>query len=317
MRYVFGPVPSRRLGRSLGINNIPPKNCSYSCVYCQVGRTSNITLERRSFYPWKEIVEEVVNAVKTLGEEKIDYITFVPDGEPTLDAFLGKEIGEIKRRTNKPVAVLTNSSLLFEEEVRNDLFEADLVSVKVDAATEKVYRRINRPHSKLSLDRVLDGIREFSKSYKGGMITETMLVKDINDKEDEIKQISSFIAGLKTYKAYIAVPTRPPAEGFVRKAGEESVLRAYEMFSELMGREKVELLIGYEGADFSIIGNPVESLLSITSVHPMRIDYAYELLQKSGLNPEKVLEGLVNEGKIAILEYGEHKFIIKKISYHY
>jgi len=317
MKYVFGPVPSRRLGKSLGVNNIPPKHCSYSCVYCQVGRTSNITLERRTFYPWTEVVEEVVGAIKAIGEENIDYVTFVPDGEPTLDVFLGKEISEIKKRTNKPIAVLTNASLLFEEEVRNDLYEANLVSVKVDAVTEEVYRKINRPHPKVELDKVLDGIRKFSESYKGKMITETMLVKDINDSENEIRLVSSFIAELNAYKVYIAVPTRPPAESFVKKAEEESVLRAYEIFSERINKEKLELLVGYEGSNFGVIKDPVESLLNITSVHPMRIDYACEVLQRAGLNPEKVLEELVNKNKIAIVNYGEHKFVVKKISYYY
>lgn len=314
MKYVFGPVPSRRLGRSLGVNNIPPKNCSYSCVYCQAGKTSNITLERRPFYPWVEVVDEVIDAIKTIGEENVDYVTFVPDGEPTLDVFLGKEIGEIKKRANKPVAVLTNASLLFKEEVRNDLYEADLVSVKIDAVTEEAYRKINRPHPKVTLDEVLDGIREFSKSYNGKIITETMLVKDINDDENEIRLVSSFIARLNVHKVYIAVPTRPPAESFVKKAGEESVLRAYEIFSERISKEKLELLVGYEGANFGVIEDPVESLLNITSVHPMRIDYAHEVLRRARLNPEKVLEELVNKNKIAIVNYGEHKFIIKKIS---
>ncbi|MGB9895062.1 MAG: radical SAM protein [Thermoproteota archaeon] len=317
MKYVFGPVPSRRLGKSLGVNNIPPKHCSYSCVYCQVGRTSNITLERRPFYPWTEVVEEVVSAIKTIGEENVDYVTFVPDGEPTLDAFLGKEIGEIKKKTNKPIAVLTNASLLFKEEVRNDLCEANLVSVKVDAVTEEAYRKINRPHPKVILDKVLDGIREFSKSYKGKMITETMLVKDINDDENEIRLIPNFIAGLNAYKVYIAVPTRPPAESFVKKAGEESVLKAYEIFSERINKERLELLVGYEGANFGVIEDPTKSLLNITSVHPMRIDYAYEVLLRAGLNPEKVLKELVNKGEVAIVNYGEHKFVVKKISYHY
>jgi len=260
----------------------------------------------------------VLSAIKIVGEENIDYITFVLDGEPTLDASLGKEIGEIKKRTNKPVAVLTNASLLFKDDVRNDLYEANLVSIKVDAATEETYRKVNRPHPKVELSKVLEGIREFSKNYKGKIITETMLVKDINDNENEMRLISNFIAELNTYKVYIAVPTRPPAESFVKKAEEEEVLKAYEIFSERINKEKLELLTGYEGSNFGVIKDPVESLLNITSVHPMRIDYAYEMLKREGVDdPSKVLEELVKNNKIAIVSYEGHKFVVKKISYKY
>ncbi|MGB9729052.1 MAG: radical SAM protein [Thermoprotei archaeon] len=314
MKYVFGPVPSRRLGRSLGINNIPQKNCSYSCIYCQIGRTTNLIIERKTFYPWPEIVNEVINAIKTIGEENIDYITFVPDGEPTLDIFLGKEIREIRKRTNKQIAVLTNASLLFKDDVKDDLYDADLTSIKIDTINENTFKKINRPHPKLTLIKILEGIKEFTKHYKGKVITETMLIKSFNDNMNELQAISNFISEINPYKAYIAIPTRPPAENFARKPNEETILRAYEIFSKHINKNKIELLIEYEGENFKTINNPIESLLNITSVHPMRIDYAYKLLHRAGLNPEEILETLINENKISLLNYEKHKFILRKIN---
>ena len=313
MKYVFGPVPSRRLGRSLGVNNIPPKHCSYSCIYCQLGRTSNLTVNRRTFYPWRDIVKEVISAVRNIGEENIDYITFVPDGEPTLDINLGLELREIGNSVNIPLAVLTNGSLLSRLDVRNDLQEANLVSIKVDAVDMEVFRKINRPHRSLRLDTVLEGIRDFSKEYKGKIITETMLIENVNDKLEEIENIALFIKSINPHKAYIAIPTRPPAEKWVRPAREKTILRAYTAFCRHLGEGKVELLVGYEGPGFKVIKDPVESILAITSVHPMRLDYAYSFLEKHGLSPEGIIRKLAREGKIIIINYRGHKFVMRKI----
>jgi len=312
-KYVFGPVPSRRLGRSLGVNNIPPKHCTYSCTYCQIGRTINLEVSRKEFYPWRDIVEEVVEAVKSIGENNLDYVTFVPDGEPTLDINLGKEIGFLKKKISTPIAVLTNGSLLFLEEVRNDLYEADTVSVKVDAFSERVFRKINRPHPGLRLKNVLEGMAEFSKSFKGKLLTETMVVNGLNDDVMEMENVAKFIAKLNPFKTYIAIPTRPPAEEWVKQPSEQRLFEIYKVFEKHLPG-KVELLIGYEGADFRIDKRkPVESILSITSVHPMRIDYAAKLLEKAGLNPYETLEKLKRQGKIVILKYGKYEFVMRKI----
>lgn len=150
-----------------------------------------------------------------VGRDNIDFITFVPDGEPTLDINLGREIAGIKGEVGLPVAVLTNASLLFHDDVKADLAEADLVSVKVDASRERTFRVINRPHPSIRLDDVLWGIREFSRVFRGRLITETMLVYGVNDGVDEAREIASFISSLNPYRAYVVVPTRPPAEPWV------------------------------------------------------------------------------------------------------
>lgn len=240
----FGPVPSRRLGRSLGINNIPAKFCTYSCVYCQVGVTTGKEVERREFYRPEEILRDVREKVeKATGVgEYIDYLTFVPDGEPTLDVNLGREIGMLRPLSIK-IAVITNGSLIWRNDVREELMKADWVSLKVDSIREEVWRRINRPHQTLKLSSILDGMLEFARTYKGELVTETMLIKGVNDGEELMDETAGFLAKLKPALAYISIPTRPPAEKWVHPPEEVFINKAHHIFSQRIGA--VEYLIGY------------------------------------------------------------------------
>ena len=191
----FGPVPSRRLGQSLGINNIPPKICTYSCVYCQIGRTLNMQINREEFYEVEKIVQSIENQVKEAQKrgEHIDYLAFVPDGEPTLDCNIGKEI-ELLKSLHIKIAVITNSTLLWREDVRKDLSQADWVSVKIDEVSPDIWRKVNRPYKTLKLDKILQGISKFSNSFDGELATETMLINDLNDKTDEFEKIASVMS---------------------------------------------------------------------------------------------------------------------------
>jgi len=305
---VYGPVPSRRLGRSLGVNHIPPKTCSYSCIYCQLGCTDNMICERRPFYAPEEIREKVWEKIKSTGKE-IDYVTFVPDGEPTLDLNLGEEINFVKELGVK-TAVICNASLLWMEDVRQDLGNADWVSLKVDAVTEDVWRKVDRPHGKLDHVTVLDGIRDFADMYRGTLSTETMLIKGINDGE-ELEKIAEFLREINPDVSYIAVPTRPPAEPWVKPADEAKVNKAYQLFSTNL--RDVEYLIGYEGNAFASTGNIEEDLLSITAVHPMRREGVMELLRHDNANWEAV-DRLIREDKLVELDYLGKKFYMRKIS---
>ncbi|MGQ9467621.1 MAG: radical SAM protein [Anaerolineae bacterium] len=309
----FGPIPSRRLGRSLGINNIPPKVCTYSCVYCQLGRTPRMQVGRQPFYAPEEILQDVYRQVeKTRGAgERIDYLTFVPDGEPTLDVHLGTQIASLQP-LGIPIAVITNSSLLWREDVRADLAQADWVSVKVDAVQEEVWRRINRPHGRLRLPEILDGILRFVRGYRGQLVTETMLVEGINDGEDSLKAVASFLARLRPARAYISVPTRPPAEKWVRPPTEEVILRAHQTLASAV--EEVELLIGYEGDAFSATGDAREDLLRITAVHPMRSEAVEALLARTGEGWE-VVARLVAEGLLVETNYEGHTFYARRPQY--
>src|SRR5690554_5288871 len=210
---VFGPIPSRRLGQSLGVNNIPPKAYSYSCIYCQIGRTTNMRINRKKFYEPLEVYSLVQSKVKQLQEyeKKLDYISFVPDGEPTLDKNLGTEL-KLLKELNLKTAVITNASLLWMDDVKNDLLQADRVSLNVDAVHEDIWHRIDRPHGRLSLIKVLDGMIDFAEMYKGTLVTETMLVSGFNDGTRHLQDIAKHISKIHPEKSYLLVPTRPPVE---------------------------------------------------------------------------------------------------------
>ncbi|MGC8896586.1 MAG: radical SAM protein [Candidatus Bathyarchaeia archaeon] len=309
----FGPVPSRRLGRSLGINNIPPKTCSYSCVYCQLGKTSYMLINRQTFYKPEHVLMQVKRKVDeaTLRSERIDYLTFVPDGEPTLDVNIGKEISLLKH-LGISIAVITNASLLWQEKAREDLLAADFVSLKVDAVSENLWKRINRPHKNLKLDMILNGIKEFAETFKGTLVSETMLIDAISY-ESELAKIVNFLASLgKLDKAYVAIPTRPPTEKWVKPAKEEIVNAAFQTFAKRLGSDKVEYLIGYEGDAFAFTGNVEQDLLSITAVHPMRKEAVAELLKKANAD-WKVVEKLLMESKLIELEYEGKKYYMQKL----
>ena len=210
----FGPVPSRRLGRSLGINNIPPKACSYSCIYCQVGPTRKREIEPRPFYAPEEIqraVEARLKEARNAGEE-IDYLTFVPDGEPTLDTGLGEAIG-LLRPLGIRIAVISNGSLIWRREVREILKQADWVSLKVDSVDETIWRRVNRPHVDLELDAILAGMLEFEREFKGILTNETMLVGGVNVDDGVVSEVAEFLHKLRPEKAYLSIPIRPPRRG--------------------------------------------------------------------------------------------------------
>jgi wyosine [tRNA(Phe)-imidazoG37] synthetase (radical SAM superfamily) len=307
----FGPVPSRRLGQSLGINNIPPKVCTYSCVYCQLGRTIKMQAERRAFYkPEKilKVVEDKVEAANAAGE-RIDYLTFVPDGEPTLDVNLGREI-ELLRPLGIRIAVITNASLIWNGHVRQALMKADWVSLKVDSVAEETWRQVDRPHGRLQLTAILDGALEFAQAFEGELVTEAMLIEGINDGAEQIKGVADFLARLKPVTAYLAVPTRPPAEKWVQAPKEEVINRAYQIFGERLDR--VEYLVGYEGNAFAFTGNFEEDLLSITAVHPMREDAVTDFLTRA-MTDWSVVDGLIARGKLVETEYQGQRFYMRKL----
>ncbi len=307
----FGPVPSRRLGHSLGINNIPPKICTYSCVYCQLGRTKKIQVERRIFYSPQKILQDVQDKVKKVKEtgNPIDYLTFVPDGEPTLDVNLAYEI-DLLKSLGINIAVITNGSLIWREDVREALMKADWVSLKIDSVQEKFWRRINRPCGVLELSAIQQGMLEFAETYSGELATETMLVSTVNDGEDSLSDIADLLARLKPDKAYLSIPTRPPAEKWVRPPSEEIINQAYHI---LHGKiDQVEYLMGYEGNDFAFTGNVEKDLLSITAVHPMREEAVSDFLSRSGAD-WSVIYRLIDNGQLIETKYKRWKFYMRKL----
>jgi wyosine [tRNA(Phe)-imidazoG37] synthetase (radical SAM superfamily) len=306
----YGPVPSRRLGRSLGINNIPPKICSYSCIYCQLGRTDRMAVKRAEFFDpervFNEVNEKVVSCSRT--GDRIDYLTFVPDGEPTLDIDLGREIAQLKD-LNIPVAVITNSSLLHLEAVRSDLMDADLISVKIDSVVEKTWKAIDRPHADLKLEAILSGIEELSSEFTGTLITETMLVNGINDGPEEIELVARYIAGIGPAMSYITVPIRPPSEKWVKPPVDATIKASLSIFSSHGLR--TECLVDKEYGDFTNTGDAMGDILAITSVHPMRGDSLHRFLEKAG-ETWRIVDELLESGSITVQEFGGIRFFRRR-----
>jgi len=310
--YTFGPVPSRRLGKSLGINNIPPKVCTYSCVYCQVGRTTRMQVDRRSFFDPEKIVREVKTRLAKAQEsgEGVDYLTFVPDGEPTLDADLGRGIALLKP-LNLPIGVITNGTLLWRKDVREDLSRADWVSVKADAVETRCWHKINRPHNSLKLAIILEGMCAFAKQFKGKLATETLLVNGVNERSERIRETADFVGRLKPEKAYLSIPTRPPAEKWVKSPSAACLNQAYLTFAEKIPR--VEYLIGDEGNAFGFTGDVEKDILSITAVHPMKKAAVEILLSRAGA-AWKLMDRLVEQGRLEAVEYQGDLFFLRKFN---
>jgi len=268
-------------------------------------------IKRRAFYEPLELARRVREKVRQVREkgESIDYLAFVPDGEPTLDINLGKEI-ELLRALRIKIAVITNASLLWHGDVRQDLQKARWVCLKVDAVTADTWHGINRPCNHLKLDIILDGMLRFARSFQGELTTETMLIRGVNDASREVSKIADFLAELKPVRAYLAIPTRPPAER-IEPATEQTLNAAYQTFSKKLS--SVEYLIGYEGNAFASSGNATDDLLSITAVHPMREEAVKELLNRLGVGWE-VVQGLIDSGSLVELEFHEKKFYARKFA---
>ncbi|MBN1986830.1 MAG: radical SAM protein [Prolixibacteraceae bacterium] len=309
----FGPVSSRRLGLSLGINNIVShKVCSYSCVYCQNGETRYKTITQESFYEPEKLMEDVGQHLEMLDKlHRPDYLTFVANGEPTLDQNLGEEIRLLKK-FGIPVAVITNASLLHHEKIRDNLMEADWVSVKVDTTDELTWRKINHPHSGIELENVLEGITQFAAVYGGKLHTETMLTDKYNNSQAQIEQTALFIAGINPETACLSIPVRPPAVEGIRPASDESITMAWQLFRN--AGINTELLTGFEGTDTGVTGNAFEDILNITAVHPLREDTMTELLRKENTDMS-VVELLVFMRLIKKTKYKGRNYYLR--SYHF
>jgi len=306
---IFGPVPSRRFGRSLGINHIPFKNCSYSCAYCQLGQTQNLKIIPREYYPLRTIFEAVKQKLDDLNKrnEKVDFLTLVPDGEPTLDMNLGELLVSLKQ-FSLPLAVITNASLLWKKQVREELLNSDVVSLKVDAVDEQLWHKVNRPHVDLHLDQVLAGMVTFAKEFKGKIISESMLLQGINDNDIHINSLVNFLQKLKPAVAYIAVPTRPSVEAYAIPSRPYVVARAFQIFSEKIPH--VELLVEPEGDDFAVSGDIQQDILSISSVHPLSKQKLRKMLEKANTD-WSVVDDLLQRKMLKRLRYQDQDFYIR------
>jgi len=305
----FGPIPSRRLGKSLGINNIvSPKTCTYNCVYCQVGKTMQHTTERDAFFLPEVVYREVERHLGRLKPDDYpDYLTFVSNGEPTLDLNLGESITRLKT-LGIPVAVITNASLLNREEVRSSLALADWVSVKVDAANEATWKKLNRPVAGLSFDDYWSGVYLFADEFFGTLCSESMLVRNYNDDAGHLKQLAGMVKELSPQTAYLSIPIRPPAEKHVGRPAAEQLNTAWQLFNSV--GLNTELLTGFEGVDAGYTGNAFEDILNITAVHPLREDALLKLLENDQAD-ESVLQSLLHQRLIDKVQYRDKIFYLR------
>jgi wyosine [tRNA(Phe)-imidazoG37] synthetase (radical SAM superfamily) len=222
-KHIYGPVPSRRLGVSLGVDPIPLKVCSFNCVYCEVAKTTLLTMERKEYIPATEILSELKEFLSEYTGPAIDFITFSGSGEPTLNSKIGYMIREIKKMTDTPVAVLTNSSLLYLKEVRSELSTADVIKCTLDAADDKYLKRINQPAEGVTAKRIIEGIGLLGEEHKGEIYIEIMLVKGINDAEENYRALNRVLKSLRANKIQINTVVRPPAFGFAKPLSEEEL----------------------------------------------------------------------------------------------
>ena len=298
MKYIFGPVPSRRLGRSLGVSPIPKKTCNYSCVYCQLGRTNKMTAKRQEFFPLEKILEEFDEHFHC--DENYDVITIVGEGEPTLYSSLGDLIIELQLRTEKPVAVITNSALLADEDVRNELLSADIVLPSLDCVDQDMFRAVDRPHGSIKFDSVYSGLVEFSKAYKGQLYLEVMLMDGINDDMDSLNKFKELISPICYDRLYINTPVRPPAESYIKECSAEAIERAVSV----LGGISIDSLAS--GSFSSDIKDDFEAVISIIGRHPMNQFEIGSFLQSRGTDEAGcniVFQKLSEDDRVELKEY--------------
>jgi len=281
----FGPVPSRRLGMSIGVNVVPRKVCSYNCVYCQLGRTTKLTVERRVYTPTDPIVEAVRE--KLAQASHTDYVTVIGDGEPTLASNLGEVRGQIANEWSGRTALLTNGSLLWMSDVRSAAAGFDAVLPTVSAGDQATFRKLHRPHVSISFDRCVRGLKSFCAEHADRTWVEVMLVRDMNDSQRSLRAIGSLIKELGPAEVHITAPIRPPSVSTIQPPTRESV--------ELALRE-IPGSVDFTHPETSEMpesrANPVQHLVDITGTHPLRREQALDVLVNSGMSGEEADEAL-------------------------
>lgn len=285
-KYVFGPVPSRRLGRSLGIDLVPFKTCTYNCIYCQLGKTTCQTLERKPYIAGELVIQQLKEKLSTLSAPP-NYITLSGSGEPTLNSQIGWVIKEINKLTSIPVAVLTNGSLLHLEPVRETLHSVDLVIPSLDAASPSFFRFINRPHHSLNLSQILQGLKEFRREYPGQIWLEVMLCGGFNDDPKEIRRLREAIEEIGPDRIQLNTVVRPPAEDFAHPLSPKRLEEVRVLFGgqvEVLPRE-------CQAPAFPVYGRVDAEVLSLLKRRPCSLG---DLSRAFGVS-EEAMEACLKE----------------------
>ncbi|MFX0009179.1 MAG: radical SAM protein [Candidatus Hermodarchaeota archaeon] len=305
MKYVYGPVPSRRLGRSLGIDPIPSKTCNYQCIYCQLGKTTNLTNNRKDFYPLEEFYKEMEESINQ-NIERFNYITFVGSGEPTLYKSLGKLILKAKELSKKPICVITNGSLLYQEDVKDDLISSDVVLPTLDAGDETLFIKINRPHPSIRYEKIIQGYIDFQKEYSGKFWIEIMIMKGINDSKEELLKIKQTLDLIQPDRIDINVPIRPPTESWVELPDQNLLPILNDVFGDYNN------IIFPEQGKFDVFSTNFEAeIKSLLERHPMRLEQILETFISKKFNEENLLHQLTileSQNKVKKVMYNNQTF---------
>ncbi|NLT38461.1 MAG: radical SAM protein [Methanomassiliicoccus sp.] len=303
---VFGPVPSRRFGSSLGVNPVPFKTCNYSCVYCQLGSSTSLRTERREYYPTSQVVEEIRAALEAINGQ-VDFVTFMGEGEPTLASNLGDMMRGVSEFWEGGISLITNGSLFSRPEVRVDAMAFDVISPTVSAGDEVTFRRLHRPHRKFTFSRTLEGLVDLRRTFQGEIWAEVMLVRGINDSQQSLDNIRDAIRLIGADRTYITVPTRPPADGRISAPEPEVLRRALDSLPGAVD------MTGPEAGTFEArSGDPIDHLLAIVANHPLREDQVVGILSSrySERDVADVVKMLVDEKKLERKQYGRTFFYI-------
>jgi wyosine [tRNA(Phe)-imidazoG37] synthetase (radical SAM superfamily) len=295
--HLYGPVPSRRLGYSLGVDLLPFKTCTLNCIYCQLGHTRKKTIRRESFFSETQILKEIKDYLKT--GVRADFITFSGSGEPTLNRSIGRLIRKIKKITGLPVAVLTNSTLLSRPEVRQDLLAADVVVPSLDGATQKVFERINRPHTYLKAEKIIEGLVKFRQEFKGQIWLEVMLVDGVNDSPAHLKKIKEAIKKINPDKIHLNTVVRPPAEDAARPLSPQELNK----IKDYLGA-KAEVVAGFRKKAWVKAPQDISrSILAIVHRRPVTLE---DLESSLGLTREELsltLQSLLDSRRIKQIKH--------------
>ena len=298
-RHLYGPVPSRRLGRSLGIDLVPPKICTYDCVYCQIGQTAERRLVRKEYIPRQEVLEEVKTFLEK-GASSVDHFSLSGSGEPTLHIGIGWIIGEIKKLSSIPVAVITNGSLLYLREVREDLLQADVVLPSLDAVSQEVFEKINRPHPEISVEKVIEGLVEFRKVYPGKIWLEILFCRGINDPPEEIERMKKVIDRIRPDRIDLNTVVRPPAEKWATPLSRIEL----EKIKAFLG-EKAIVIPEFDRHPLSVPGQEVqERIVSILGRRPLSLADLSKWMKIPQQELEIYLTPLLQEGKVKPRPFG-------------
>lgn len=299
--YVFGPVPTRRLGRSLGVELVPFKICSYDCIYCQLGRTTCKTIARKEWVPMDQVLLDIQNKLDT----HPDYITLSGSGEPTLHSSIGVLINRIHQYTDLPVAVLTNGSLLWQPEVRRQLLHADLVIPSLDAGNETMFQAVNRPHRELSHQQVLKGLIEFRREFSGQIWLKIFLLSSHTVIESELMQLKDCVEQIQPDKVQLNTVTRPPSEYFAESVSQTQLHQIATIFEP-----PVDVIVDYhKGCRQDAFVSKSDDILNLLQRRLCTLEDIVTGLRMNRNDALKQIEILIKENIVV------HSFINGKIYY--